>query len=202
MGHTTPGRGETPIPRASPRDRRARAAQCGRTMVELLVALTVSSILLTEAIPAFDHLMARNRQALSANHLLTDLLRARQTAIQRNQPVTFCAGNASEGCHNDWSAGEWIVFVDYDRDGRLDNNDLLQASGALAHAANLAILGNRPFNQAVIYQPTGMAQIPSGAFAAGSLWICVPGQPAPNATRLVLAATGRVRSESATCPNS
>ncbi|MBX6421499.1 MAG: GspH/FimT family pseudopilin [Nevskia sp.] len=186
--------------RRRPRNRSGSSVQRGWTLAELLVALAVSSILLAEAIPAFDRMLAYNRLAVSANQLLTDLLRARQTAIQHNQAVTFCAGNASVGCHGDWSAREWIVFVDYGHDGRLDREDVLQATGSLADAASLAVMGNGPFERAVIYQPTGMAQTSTGAFAAGSLWICVRNRPAPNATRLVLAASGRVRSESDACP--
>jgi type IV fimbrial biogenesis protein FimT len=202
MGRTVFGRDGLAQARLQRAIRRVRGPVRGRSLIELLTALAVSSILLAEALPAFDRMMAHNRQAVAANQLLTDLMRARQTAIQRNQPVAFCAGNVHDGCHGDWSAREWLVFVDRGRDGRLDREDVVQVTGVLPAAADLAITANIPFNRAVIYQPTGMAQTPTGAFAAGSLWICLRGFSAPNATRLVLAMSGRVRSEPDSCPQS
>src|SRR3546814_3380805 len=69
---------------------------------------------------------AQNRLATSTNQLLMAMVSARQAAVTRNAAVTFCAGNPDDGCDGDWSAHQWIVFVDSDRDGEIDADDELK----------------------------------------------------------------------------
>lgn len=171
-----------------------RPRQRGLTLIELMVALLVAALILTQAIPAFDRMLARNQLSTGANRLLAALVTGRLTAVSRNTFVTFCAGNATAGCHEDWSLQEWIVFVDADHDGQLDAGEVLLVVERLGSGA-IEITGNGPFSTAVVFEPSGAARTASGALAMGRLRVCTEKLVDPNATDLVLIASGRVEAE-------
>src|SRR3546814_8439831 len=97
------------------------------------------------------------------------MVSARQAAVTRNAAVTFCAGNPDDGCDGDWSAHQWIVFVDSDRDGEIDADDELKLFERFSASTVIDVSGNGPFRKWIVYMPSGMARWPSGAFAAGRL---------------------------------
>lgn len=178
--------------------------QCGITLLELIILLTVVSILASIAVASFNHMTARNRIVTSANHLLSALITARTIAITHNAPVTFCAGNATDGCNGNWKARKWIVFTDHDHDGQIDPDDDLHITGHLPPSSRVKLSGNGPFKKAVVFKPSGEAQTLHGAFAAGRLRVCVATEIESNATDLVLIGSGRTVSEphdfGGTCP--
>ena len=110
------------------------------------------------------------------------------------EPVSDAAGYVIMMA--DSTAGTWLQFVDRDHDGRLDTGEPVLQSGAVADARHIAILGNRPMRQPIVFMPQGQAEQASGAFAAGTLRICVRDAIQPNAVDLILSRSGRVRAES------
>lgn len=179
-------------------------AGLGLTLVELLVALATLSILTAIALPSFQYVTERNRLAVSANRLQSALSSARITAVTRNMPVTFCAGNAVDGCHGAWDRQEWIIFTDRDHDAVIDEGDELLVADRLLPSERISLAGNGPFKTAVIFNGRGGARTRTGAFAAGRLRVCVRYGLSPNATDLVLIGSGRAEPERhgfhGTCP--
>ncbi len=186
--------------RASARRHRAR----GWSLLELLVVLVVLAIVTTQAVPAFEALLARNRLAISSNEILGALVAARQTAVSRNVAVSFCAGSPQAGCHGDWSRQEWMAFIDQGRDGRLDPGDELRSVYRLTPTARLVLAANGPFGKAIVFRSSGLARSVTGAFAAGRVRVCMQQPIKANATDLVLIGSGRVEPEphdfSGRCP--
>lgn len=165
----------------------------GFTVLDLMITLTVLLVLAGIAIPAFSHLMARNRLAATSNALRGAFAAARQVAINDNKPASLCAGNVADGCTGDWSDGGWMVFRDQNHDAKLDGQDRVIRSGVAPVAHDVVIAGNGPMKKAVVYMPDGRAQRVSGAFAAGTLRVCVESRIDPNTVDLVLSSTGRLR---------
>ncbi|WP_084615617.1 GspH/FimT family pseudopilin [Solimonas flava] len=172
-----------------------RVCQLGLTIAELLTVVAVSAVLLGLGVPAFSHALVVTRLASTTNQLLLAAVTARQTAASLNVPVTFCAGNAAEGCHGQWPALEWIVFIDRDHDGRVDPEDSIRLSERLPDSDDVLLSGNGPFKKAVVFHPSGAAQTVNGAFAAGRLRICTTRLGTGNATDLVLIGSGRFEPE-------
>ncbi|MDP2560904.1 GspH/FimT family pseudopilin [Psychrobium sp. 1_MG-2023] len=94
----------------------------GTTLFELLIVLSIMSILLLGAIPAFGGLLKRNLITSTVNRLIGLSYFARQMAIKNNAYVTLCASSDGIRCGRDWHLGQ-LLFVDHNRDRKINGND-------------------------------------------------------------------------------
>lgn len=97
----------------------------GFTLVELLVAIVVVTILLAMAVPAMQEFIKNNRVAAQTNRLILAIQQARSEAVKRGSATVLCAANSDlTGCSADtnWTNG-WIVFNDPKQDCDLDAVD-------------------------------------------------------------------------------
>lgn len=88
-----------------------RARTRGFTLLELLVTLTVASILVSVGVPGFIDIVRNNRAATNANELVSALSIARSEAIRRGARISVCRSDDAATCDGTWADG-WIVFVD------------------------------------------------------------------------------------------
>lgn len=169
----------------------------GFTLVELLVALAVGSILLAIAVPGYAFMVNANRLAAVTNDLVTALHLARSEAIKRGTRVTVCkTGDAmavSPACSTtaNWQDG-WLVFVDDSTRGVIDGGDtLLWVRGPVA-AGTISTDSN--YSRFVSYRASGVSQ-GSGDLRNGTLRICL----ASKQRDIIINSTGRIRLESVVC---
>jgi len=87
----------------------------GFTLVELLVTISVVTILLTIAQPSFVDMFNENRNIAKVNLLIRDINLARTEAVNRRVDVWI----ASIG--GGWDNG-WTIFSDIDGDATLDDD--------------------------------------------------------------------------------
>ncbi|WP_157622733.1 GspH/FimT family pseudopilin [Solimonas soli] len=186
------------------RKQHCRRGQAGWSVLEVLTTAAIVSVSMGIAIPAVQGALAQNRRAAASNQLQLALLSARQMAVTRNSAMTFCAGSAAEGCHGDWTRKEWIIFSDRDHDGNVDDDEPLTFVDRLSSSSSLEIAGNGPFRRAVVFRESGAAETVTGAFAAGTLRICIKKAAGTNATDLLLIGSGRaeptLRNFAGNCP--
>ncbi len=97
--------------------------QIGISLLEILVTISILSILSALAAPNVQSLIENNRIRALNDEFVSSLYQARSESVKRGNPVTVCASNTAQtNCDNsaaDYSGG-WILFVDYDNDQRLD----------------------------------------------------------------------------------
>lgn len=102
--------------------------QSGFSLVELLVTLSIASLLMTVAVPQFQSLIEKNKVQALMDEFTSSLYMTRGEAAKRGYQVTLCASNtAKTDCDTtatDFSSG-WIIFVDYDGNGLLGASTLL-----------------------------------------------------------------------------
>lgn len=157
----------------------------GFTLVELIVVLAILALFVTEAVPGFQQLIARERRSTAVMSLVRALQFARGRAISTNRYVAVCKSGDGAQCGGTdvrWDDG-WIVFVNTDRDSppELDAEEkLLRRHAALDEP--IALTANRDgFN----FRPRSVRS------TAGSLFVCTQGHK--NGEAVIVSYTGRVR---------
>ncbi len=160
--------------------------QRGLTLIELMVGVTVLSILLLFAVPSFQATIARSRLTSSTNDLVSAIALARSEAIRRGTRVTVCKSANGTGCTNagGWQQG-WLVFSDTTRGSASATVDVgetvIAVSGPLA--ANISVLGTANFANFVSFAADGTVRTMNGASMAGRLRVCSTASSLSDATR-------------------
>jgi type IV fimbrial biogenesis protein FimT len=84
----------------------------GVTLLELLIALLIASVMLTMGIPSFRAVIDNQRMTVATNEMVMSLNLAKSEAIKRVAYVSVCKSNNGVACTggSDWNDG-WIVFA-------------------------------------------------------------------------------------------
>src|SRR5690606_34084363 len=111
----------------------------GFSVIELMIVLTIASILLAVSAPAFRSTLERVNANSQAKSLQSALKYARSEAIRRRSIVTVCGSSTGSDCAaSSWGDG-WIVYVDNTGDatgaaGSVDAGDeILRVSEELSN---------------------------------------------------------------------
>ncbi|HOY22019.1 MAG TPA: GspH/FimT family pseudopilin [Cellvibrio sp.] len=157
----------------------------GFTLIDLIITLSVMSILLTIGLPSVSTQIQNARVKAATNSLLEAINLTRSQAVFANKRATIRK-------QNEWEGG-WEIFIDGDNDGIRDNDEATVRR--YEQLKGIRIVANRPIKNYVSYIGTGESRNASGTsgggFQAGTFTIC------PAATgkgyELILARGGRVR---------
>ena len=135
-----------------------KISNAGFTLVELVITLTIASIILVAVIPGFQSFIERNRIRASVNVFVTHLQLARSETVKRNRFVVLCPSSDGASCipdYTQWAKG-YIVFVDYDRNKLRDNNEPL-LKYYQGEKEKVTIYSSSNYRRIVAYYPSGMA---------------------------------------------
>jgi len=110
----------------------------GYSLYELLVTLSVATLLIVIGAPPLGSLIAHNRLTAEVNALHHALHLGRQEAIKRRLNLVLCQSDDGSRCTGsaDW-AGGWMLFVDDDDDGRTDPGEAVLRRHRPAAAVNI-----------------------------------------------------------------
>lgn len=130
--------------------------QRGISLIEVLVALVVATVLLGLSLPTFAGFTERNTAAATQHLLMASFATAREAAVVQRAAVVLCPGDAGTGCRKDgvWEGG-WLVFVDRNADGAFGGNDTLLRTES-APGGTLAIRSSKHRTR-VTFAANGMA---------------------------------------------
>lgn len=131
----------------------------GYTLLEMLIALVIGVILLTIAVPSFQTQIRNARVSAAANDLVGSLMLTKSESIKRNSFVSICKRNiAATECLSTggWEQG-WLVFVDSDADGVIDDEEIIYEQEALP--ATLTFRGTSEATNRVTYRPNGLTNL-------------------------------------------
>ena len=157
----------------------------GITVLELLITMSVISLLLVTGVPALQKFSWHQQIKAATTALQQDLLAARGDAVLNGRIVIACPGTPTDGClgSSDWSGG-WIVFPDDNGDRQRQASEvLLRYAGA---SARVRITGAP--------SRTDLRFFPGGATPGsnGTIGLCGLAGPA-QARKLVISNIGRIR---------
>jgi type IV fimbrial biogenesis protein FimT len=161
----------------------------GFTLIELMIAVGLTGLLLSMAVPALDIFVANARQTGAINDFVSTIHQARSTAVTTNTRVTICPSASGNDCESvGWNAG-WIVFSDPDSDRNVDAGEtILSASGAVD---GLTIQSSQ-FGTFMMYRPNGRVMNASLNGSSGAFTVC-DDRGASHAKVMIIDLSGRPR---------
>ncbi|MEM7283657.1 MAG: GspH/FimT family pseudopilin [Pseudomonadota bacterium] len=147
--------------------------QRGVTLIELMFAIAILSIVLGVGVPSFIGIIQTNRMAALNNDVMTAIHRARSEAVKMRTNTVLCPtaapAAAAPACGGTLTQG-WVVFSDVNGNGAID------APADLVLLTHEAILGNMTVNADgthLSFASTGFAQtIPALGINANNVLIC------------------------------
>ena len=129
-----------------------KRSQNGLTLAELVVTLSVMSILTVSGIGSLQHFIQENRMAAEINQFVTVLHLARNEAVKQGQRMLLCPSSDGHNCgySKDWVSG-WLLFASEDREH--DNDEaLLQAGSPISAGIRMS---SSNYRKRIVYQPDG-----------------------------------------------
>jgi type IV fimbrial biogenesis protein FimT len=135
-----------------------RNPQHGLTMVELMVAVAIMSILMAIGVPSYRYVTTSNRVSAEVNGLLLDMQFARSEALKQGRTITVCPATATLTCATDqkWQNG-WIVFMDTNGNGQVDDATEVVLKNQPSFAANNDTFVSDNAVQSITYNREGFA---------------------------------------------
>ena len=166
----------------------AAIRQGGFTLIELMIAVGILSILVTLAVPSFNSMIANNRASSQANALLQLVTYTRSEAIRRNRIMTICRLDGTDCSAGNWAEGI-VVFSDDDEDATVDSGEEVIQS-LVPFAENLEITTSQTSLASLTFTPRGVGS------QANTFVIKRPSMTTdPYERRVAISATGRPRIE-------
>ena len=169
--------------------------QSGFTLVELMIAVAVATVLLMVASPSLEQSINGSRLGTASSELTGAVQVARSEAIRRNRRVTLCRSADGSNCDantGDWTG--WMVFVDLDADGVRDTGETIIKTGTFDVSLKVmssAAIGDT--NERIAFRGDGLARTNDGLSSlAATLSVCMPTlRPAENVRDIRIAAGSR-----------
>lgn len=163
----------------------------GFTVIELMIVVTVMSILLAISLPGFQSTIERMTTNSQAKTLLSALNYARSEAIKRRAVVTVCASASGADCSaGAWGSG-WLVYVD-------NNDDATGGAGSVDAGDEVLRVYTELGSGSTMTYPSAMLQYDSQGFGLNvpttplqRFLICPESDEAENAQAIDISMTGR-----------
>ncbi|HAG78385.1 GspH/FimT family pseudopilin [Pseudomonas sp. NP21570] len=149
----------------------------GFTLIDLVVTLSILSVVAAIAIPALGNMIERSRQEALKDEVESTLHNARTQAVLRRHTIEICGSGDGETCSANWTDG-WLV--------RTSAGQILQLT-QLPHHSELSWTG---FNESIRFRDNGASPASNGRF-----YQCHGGQVA---WQVVVSRQGRIRQASET----
>ena len=156
----------------------------GFTLIELMVSVSITSILLTIAIPNFSDFIVRMRVDNEISQLHRLLLITRNAAINSGQNAIICPLNRSLKCTDQWQ-NELSVFIDSNQNKEFDAKEEVIKIRAEIVSGDQLVYGKR--RNKITFSPTGQLS----GLANGTFRYC-PKDHKNKSRGIVIARSGRI----------
>ena len=141
----------------------------GFTLIELMIAVGLTGLLLSMAVPALGMFVSNARQTGAINDLVSTIHQARSTAVSTNARVTICPSSGGTNCEAvGWDSG-WIAFSDPDSDRNVDAGETIFATVGGVDGLSLQ---SDEFGTFMMYRPNGRLMNASLNGSAGAMTFC------------------------------
>lgn len=163
--------------------------QCGLSLIEVLIAIVIATLLIGLAVPSFNTWVEKQRSLNIQSQLIHGLNFTRSTALSLQQTVTLCPGLSQ--CLPAWG-DSLLIFTDINADGERQPNEPILKQTPLQYAE--PYLKWKSFNSKPYIQFNSSGTVST---FNGSFYYCPDNKGQP--FKLSLARTGRIRNRPPQC---
>lgn len=166
----------------------------GLTLIELILTLSIFSILIGAGIPMVSNMVSGNQLETEASAIRNILSLARSEAITRRTYITLCARkNNADQClpgatNEDWRNNGWILFRDNAVSGpaNIENTaaQIIRIQEPMGNSLQLTVTGNPAY---IRFTPKGNSS------SSTTFRFCIPGASNERYAEEVILSSGRVR---------
>jgi type IV fimbrial biogenesis protein FimT len=136
----------------------------GFTLIELMIAVGLTGLLLSLAVPALDQFTTSARSTSAVNDFVSSMHVARSTAVTTNFRTTVCASAGGTNCE-----AVSCVFTDRDSDQTVDNDETIVATSEGIDGLSIQ---SGEFGQFLMYRPNGRVMTTSANGNSGQFTVC------------------------------
>ena len=160
------------------------------TLLELIVSLSIATIILGLAIPSFSKVIENTKRKNTVYRLMNMLNFARGTAVDTAENVVICPSNNGVSCvkSRDW-AKTLLVFIDYDKNNERDEDEAILQSFKQSgdkHHIHWRSFGNKSW---LSFHADG-----STGYQSGRIYYCQgEGEKKSDKAQIIVYRTGRSR---------
>ena len=162
-----------------------RLRQWGVTLIELVLAISILSIVAAYAAPTFSHIIETSQRRAVINDTLAFLAMGRQEAVINGQLVTLCPLRDDNQCGRDWSRPLALFFDPNNRRSVDRREQIIRMLPPPSHGQLTVRSFSRSYFQ---YRPDGMIYSDMGNIT----W-CPENRDPRNAVRFLLPKSGIIR---------
>ncbi|WP_309045736.1 GspH/FimT family pseudopilin [Marinobacter sediminicola] len=134
----------------------------GLTLVELLITLTILSVVFSIALPAMNREVSKSRQRELVATYNGAFSFARSQAVHTGTFVTICPLSSNNQCVDDWALPA-AIFPDQDKDLRPDSNTVWKLISPVSNYRITSRTGGRGY---LTFGPNGLTHGASGSLIA------------------------------------
>jgi len=139
-----------------------KALTKGFTLIELMISVSVTSILVAIAVPNYSNFIVKMRVDNEISHLHRLLLITRNAAINSGQKAIVCPLDDARQCTSQWQ-NELSVFVDVNDNKAFDGNEKIISIRAPINKGDKLIYGIG--RTKITFKPTGqLSGLANGTF--------------------------------------
>ena len=161
----------------------------GFTLIELMIAVGLTGLLLSMAVPALGIFVSNARQTGAINDFVSTIHQARSTAVTTNTRVTICPSANGNNCQAvGWNQG-WIMFSDPDSDRNVDNDETVLSSNGPIDGLTIQ---SAEFGAFLMYRPNGRVMNAALNGSSGAFTVC-DDRGANHAKVMIIDLSGRPR---------
>ncbi len=162
-------------------------------MIELVIILAIAALVLALLTSVLQSLFGRAQDSAVLTEISTSLMYARSEAIKRGGMVSVCPSRDGETCIDgrapDWQHG-WLLFQDFNRNGRLETGDTILRVHHFANPQHL-LHGHQGIMARISYKSSG--------FPDDSGWLEYCDPDTGRGHRMQLSTTGRLKVQAQAC---
>lgn len=167
-----------------------RRSAAGFTLLELMTAIVVGSVMLSIAVPSFRQMIASSRLTTQANEVVAALNLARSEAIKQNTRVAFCRAETATSTSCVDARGDWRNWIVATRTGEVIRR------GAISTHGDTLVVQSTLVNDQALFGPDGLTQT-GGALVNGQfISVCAANITTDNMRKVELGAGSRLSTQS------